>query len=179
MARSLGFYGDGISFWVVFSQSFWLRVLPGGTCFIQPRWMPEKRILGGGWTCGVSFWPFLNSSHWWWLISSEFLTRPPVLKQLMQMVTMVTGQGRGVSVSVLPLAFWYAPKLSRASILFSSQPWIPSACMVRGRLLTRWPQHPLVTDVAGDILCPHRCDLVKDLEMSSSWVSHKPKEKPL
>ena len=26
----LGFYGDGISFRVVFSQSFWLRVLPGG-----------------------------------------------------------------------------------------------------------------------------------------------------
>ena len=29
-AHSLGFYGDGISFWVVFSQSFWLRVLLAG-----------------------------------------------------------------------------------------------------------------------------------------------------
>ena len=29
MARSLGFYGDGISFWVVFGQSFGLTVLPG------------------------------------------------------------------------------------------------------------------------------------------------------
>ena len=64
-----------VSFWVVFSQSFWLRVLPGGACLIQPRWMPERRILGGGQTCGVSFWPFLNSSCWWCLISSVFLTR--------------------------------------------------------------------------------------------------------
>ena len=30
-AHSLGFYGNGIRFWVVFGQSFWLRVLPGGT----------------------------------------------------------------------------------------------------------------------------------------------------
>ena len=62
MARSLWFYGDGISFWVVFSQLFWLRVLPGGACFFQSRWMPARRILGVGRTCGVSFWPFLNSS---------------------------------------------------------------------------------------------------------------------
>ena len=67
-------YGDGISFWVVFSQSFRLRVLPGGAHLVQPRRMPE-RILGGGWTCGVSFWPFPNSSGWWWLVSSMFLTR--------------------------------------------------------------------------------------------------------
>ena len=30
LAYCLGFYGDGISFQVVFSQSFWLRALPGG-----------------------------------------------------------------------------------------------------------------------------------------------------
>ena len=29
VARSLEFYGDGISFQIVFKQSFWLRVLPG------------------------------------------------------------------------------------------------------------------------------------------------------
>ena len=75
VARSLGFYGDGVSFWVVFSRSFWLRVLPGGACLVQPRWMPERMILGDGQTCGVSFWHFLNSSRWWWLISSVFLTR--------------------------------------------------------------------------------------------------------
>ena len=27
----------------------------GGARLVQPRWMPERRILGGGWTCGVSF----------------------------------------------------------------------------------------------------------------------------
>ena len=90
---SLGFYGDGISFRVVFSQSFWLRVLPGGALLVQPRWMPERRILGGGRTCGVSFWPFPNSSGWWRLISSVFPTRTSCRKQLMQMVTMVPGQG--------------------------------------------------------------------------------------
>ena len=63
-----------ISFQVVFSQSFWLRVLPGGTCLVQPTWMPA-RILGGGQTCGVSFWSYPNSSGWRWLISSVFLTR--------------------------------------------------------------------------------------------------------
>ena len=73
--HSLGFYGDRISFRVVFSQSFWLRVLPGGAYLVQPRWMPARRILGVGWTCGVSFQPFLNSSGWWWLISSVFLIR--------------------------------------------------------------------------------------------------------
>ena len=55
MAHSLGFYGDGISFRVVFSHSFRLRVLSGGACLVQPRWMPARRILGGGQTCAVSF----------------------------------------------------------------------------------------------------------------------------
>ena len=36
MARSLQFYGDGISFWVVFSQPFWLSVLPGDAGLVQP-----------------------------------------------------------------------------------------------------------------------------------------------
>ena len=75
-----GFYGDGISFPVVFSQSFWLRVLPGGAHITQPRWIPARRILGGGRIRGVSFWPFLNSSSWWWLISSMFLTRTSCCK---------------------------------------------------------------------------------------------------
>ena len=53
-AHSLGFYGDGISFWVVFRQSFSLRVLLGDARLIQPRWM-LVRILGGGQICSVSF----------------------------------------------------------------------------------------------------------------------------
>ena len=31
------------------------RVLPGGARLVQPRWLPERRILGGARTCGVSF----------------------------------------------------------------------------------------------------------------------------
>ena len=103
MAWSLRFYGDGISFWVVLSPSFWLRVLPGGACLVQPRWMPERRILGGGQTGGVSFWPFLDSSVWWRLISSLFLPGPPVVKLLMQIVYYGAWPGWVVSISVLPL----------------------------------------------------------------------------
>ena len=40
----------------------------------------QRRILGGGWTGGVSFWPFPNSSGWWRLISSLFLTRTSCAK---------------------------------------------------------------------------------------------------
>ena len=75
VARGLRFCGDGICFWVVFSQSCWLRVLSGSARIAQPRWMPVRRILGGGQTCGVSFWAFLNSFGWWWLVSSVFLPR--------------------------------------------------------------------------------------------------------
>ena len=42
--------------------------------------MRAKRLLGGGRTHGVSFWPFLNSSSWWWLISTMFLTRTSCCK---------------------------------------------------------------------------------------------------
>ena len=49
------FYGDRISFWGVFGQSFLLRVLGRGAHIVQPRWTPAKRILGGGQICGVSF----------------------------------------------------------------------------------------------------------------------------
>ena len=93
----IGFYGDGISFRVVSGQSFWLRVLPGGTCIAQPRWMPARRILGGGWTHSVTFWPFSNSSCWWWLISS--------VKTAYANVYYGAWPVWVVSVSVLPLSF--------------------------------------------------------------------------
>ena len=73
MAHSLRFYGDGISFRVVFGQPF--RVFPGGARIAQTRWMLARGILGSGRTRGVSFRPFRNSSSWWWLISSIFLIR--------------------------------------------------------------------------------------------------------
>ena len=102
MACSLGFYGDGISFQVVFSQSFWLRALPGAARLVQPRWMPERRILGDGQTCGVSFWPFLDSG-WWWLISFMFLTRTSCCKTIYSNGYYGAWPGWMVSVSVLPL----------------------------------------------------------------------------
>ena len=48
MARSLGFYGDEISFWVVFGQSFGQSGFPGGARIAQPRWMLARGILGSG-----------------------------------------------------------------------------------------------------------------------------------
>ena len=103
VAPGVRFCGDGIRFRLVFGQSSWLRVLPGGTRIPQPRWMPERRILGGGQTCGVSFWPFPNSSDWWWLVSSVFLTRTSQRK-----ITHANGYygawpGLAVSVSVFPI----------------------------------------------------------------------------
>ena len=47
MAGSLRFYGDKMSFQVVSGQSLWLRVHPGGARIAPPRWIPERRILGG------------------------------------------------------------------------------------------------------------------------------------
>ena len=90
---SVGFYGDGISFRVVFSQSFWLRVLPGGACLVQPNgcqregfWEVVRHVVS----------PFDLS--WTLLVGGGLLvlcSLPglPVVKQLMQIVTMVPGQG--------------------------------------------------------------------------------------
>ena len=97
------FYSDGISFRVVFSQSFWLRVLPGGARLVQSRWMPMRRILGDGWTCGVSFRPFPNSSSWWWLTRPVFLTRTSCHKTTHANGYYGAWPGWVVSVSVLLL----------------------------------------------------------------------------
>ena len=70
---------------------------------VQTRWMSAGRILGGGWTCGVSFWPFPNSSGWWWLISSVFLTRTSCRKTTHASGYCDAWPGWAVSVSVLPL----------------------------------------------------------------------------
>ena len=48
VARSLGIYGDWVSFQVVSGQSLWLRVLLGAAHVTQPRWIPVRRILRGG-----------------------------------------------------------------------------------------------------------------------------------
>ena len=103
VARSLGFGGDGISFWVVFGQSFLFRVFPGGAGIAQPRWMLLRGILGSGRTHGVSFWPFPNSSGWWWLISSAFLIRISCHKTTHANGYYGAWPGWAVSISVLPL----------------------------------------------------------------------------
>ena len=123
MARSLRFYVDGISFRVVSGQSLRFRVLPGRTCFAQPRWMPARRILADGRTCGISFGPFPNAS-WWWLISSVFLSRTSCCK-----ITHANGYygawpGWAVSVGVLPLTIMgvgvlLAPSVQRPGMLLN------------------------------------------------------------
>ena len=96
----LGFM-DGISFWVVCSQSFWLRVLPGGARVVQST-KTKRRVLGGGRACGVSFWPFLNSSGCWWLISSVFLSRTSCRKTTHAHGCVVPGQGGGFQSVCFP-----------------------------------------------------------------------------
>ena len=75
------------------------RVLPSGARLVQPRWIPERRILGGGRTRGDSFWPFPSSSSWWWLISYVFLTRTSCCKTALANDYDGAWPGRAVSVS--------------------------------------------------------------------------------
>ena len=70
---------------------------------VQPRWVPEKRTVGGGQTRGVSFWPFMNSSGWWRFISSVFLTRTSCRKTTHTNGYYGAWPGWVVSVSVLHL----------------------------------------------------------------------------
>ena len=68
-------YGNGINFRVASGQSFWLKVLPGGICITQPRWIPVGRILGGWkniWT-GVSFRPSLLMVVCWFHVPYQDL----------------------------------------------------------------------------------------------------------
>ena len=65
--------------------------------------MLASGILGSGRTRGVSFWPFLNSSGWWWLISSVFLTRTSCCKTTHANGYYGAWPRWAVSVSVLPL----------------------------------------------------------------------------
>ena len=89
VACSLWFYDEGIIFQVVFGQSFWLIVLPGGAYIDQPRWMPARRILGVGWTCGVTFERSQTLPVGAGLLVLCSLPRPPIVKQ---MVTILPDQ---------------------------------------------------------------------------------------
>ena len=120
VAGSFQFYGDGISFWAVFSQSFWLRFFSGGTHLVQPRWMPVRRILGSGRTCGVSFWPFPNSSGWWWLISSMLLTRTSCCKTTYADGYSSAWPWRVVSINEVPLAHLLAKNIDTFYFFYCS-----------------------------------------------------------
>ena len=96
-------FGDGLHFCAVFGQSF--RVLPGGPPIGQARWMPARRILGGGRAHGISFWPFPNSWGWWWLISSVFLTRTYCCKITHSNCYYGAWPGWVISVNVTPNCF--------------------------------------------------------------------------
>ena len=80
-ALSCGSQSQVFWWWDLFLGCLWpiilIQGLPGGTCITQPRWVPARRILGGHMDLylSVSFWTFLNSSGWWWLVNSVFLTR--------------------------------------------------------------------------------------------------------
>ena len=65
--------------------------------------MLARGILGSGRTHGVSFWPFSNSSGWWWLISSIFLIRISCHKATHANGYYGAWPGWVVSISVLPL----------------------------------------------------------------------------
>ena len=108
---------EGLSFPVVFSQSFWVGVLPGGARLVQPRWTPEGRILGGGWMSGVSFWPFLNSSGWWWLISSVLFIRTSCRKTAHAGGYCGAWPGWATSVNVLALTGLCAPTVGDVGLI--------------------------------------------------------------
>ena len=88
-----GFMGMGLVSGLSLANHSDSRVLPGGACLVQPRWMLERRILGVvghvvshfdlSWTLPVDGGLLVPCS----------LPGPPVLKQLMHMVTRVPGQG--------------------------------------------------------------------------------------
>ena len=76
MAQNLRFYGNGVNFLVVSGQPsclglylVWFKILPGGMCISQPRWIPARRFLGG--------WQDIL-----WASVSSFLLAPPEFFQL-------------------------------------------------------------------------------------------------
>ena len=105
MARCLRFYGDGISFRVVFSQSFWLRVLPEWCtpCSVK---MDDSEKDSERWLdmwCLLLTFPELFQLVG--LISSVFLSRTSCCKTTYANGYYVAWPGWAVSISVLPLTF--------------------------------------------------------------------------
>ena len=103
MACSLGFYGDGISFRVVFGQSsnsesilVAHESLRQDGCWREGFWEVDRHVVS----------PFdlsPNSSGWWWLISSVFLIRIFCHKTTHANGYSGAWPGWAVSISALPL----------------------------------------------------------------------------
>ena len=86
--------------------------------------MLARGILGSGQTRGVSFWPFPNSSGWWWLISSVFLIRISCHKTTHANGYYGAWPGWAVSISVLPLTGSVQPNFTeRRGKIPSEQYW--------------------------------------------------------
>ena len=101
-----GFYGDGISFRVVFSQSFWLRVLPEWCtpCSVK---MDDSEKDSERWLdmwCLLLTFPELFQLVG--LISSVFLSRTSCCKTTYANGYNGAWPGWAVWVSVLPLTIW-------------------------------------------------------------------------
>ena len=96
MTRSLRFYGDGISFRIVFGQS------SDPESFLVVHALLMRRILG---VVGHLVSPFDLSRTLpvgGGLLVPCSLPGPPIIKQRMQMVTMVPGQGRWLQSVYFP-----------------------------------------------------------------------------
>ena len=86
---------------------------------------------------GVSFWPFLNSSNWRWLISSVLLTRTSCHKTTYANGYYGAWPGWAVSASVLPLTIWRG---AHEALAFSSS-GVPLSLILlthHGQLCVEW-----------------------------------------
>ena len=102
MACRLGFYGDGISFRVVFSQSFRLKS-PSWWCTPCSAKMNAREDSGRWLAMWCLLLNFPELFCWWRLISSVFLTRTSCHKTTHTNGYYGAWPGWAVSISVLPL----------------------------------------------------------------------------
>ena len=132
MAHSLRFYGDGISFQVVFghhsnSGSFLVAhaLLSQDECCKRDsgKWMDTQRLLS----------TFPNSSGRWWLISSVFLIRISCHNTTHANGYYGAWPGWAVSISVLPLT---TQMVTLAGLFFTETDILTT----RGKDQTQWPQ---------------------------------------
>ena len=164
------------------------RVLLGGARLVQPKWMPDRRILGGGRTCGVSFWPFPNSSGWWRLISSLFFTRTSCRKTTHANGYYGAWPGWAVSISVLPLTvlpahrsiltFWGMCE-QKSSTVATSSSILPSK--IQGSSVSTFSHHLLILCTLVIFCCfwsLHwsylRCEIVSHCGFNLHFSSDKP-----